>query len=70
MSSDNVSMFLGNGDGTFQPAVNYGVGAMAAIFIVIGDLNGDERLDLAVTCASFPLGRVAVLLGNGDGKPS
>ena len=26
MMSDNVSVLLGNGDGTFQAAVNYGAG--------------------------------------------
>ena len=44
---DNVSVLLGNGDGTFQAAVNYGAGDVA-ISVAIGDLNRDGALDLVV----------------------
>ena len=44
--SDDVSVLLGNGDGTFQPAVNYGAGD-ASTSVVIGDLDGDGDQDLA-----------------------
>src|SRR5262249_31341063 len=63
-SSDNVSVLLGNGDGTFQAAVNYAVGSLP-IFVTVGDLNGDGNLDLAV--ANGGSNTVSVLLGNGDG---
>jgi hypothetical protein len=59
-----VSVLLGNGDGTFQPAVNYAVGTMPSA-IVAGDFNGDGHLDLAVD--NFDDNTVSVLLGNGDG---
>ena len=39
-------MLLGNGDGTFQPAVEYAAGSYP-VAIVTGDFNGDGRLDLA-----------------------
>ncbi len=42
----SVSVFLGNGDGTFQPAVSYAAGNQPAAFVA-GDFNGDGRLDLA-----------------------
>ncbi|MGP0063469.1 MAG: FG-GAP-like repeat-containing protein, partial [Isosphaeraceae bacterium] len=43
-----VSILLGNGDGTFQPAVNYSTGAYTSPdAIVVGDFNGDGKLDLA-----------------------
>jgi FG-GAP-like repeat len=59
-----VSVLLGNGDGTFQPAVTYAVGS-APSSIVAGDFTGDGHLDLAV--ANLFAGTISVLLGNGDG---
>ena len=64
----SVSVLLGNGDGTFQPQVQYltanGPGGMVA-----ADFNGDGILDLAVAATSFfaPPSSTQVLLGNGDG---
>jgi hypothetical protein len=63
-ASNNVSVLLGNGDGTFQAAVNYAVGTNPAS-VAVGDLNGDGKLDLAV--ANIGSNNVSVLLGNGDG---
>ena len=62
--TSNVSVLLGNGDGTFQPQVTYAVGSWPDA-IVAGDFNGDGRTDLAV--ANFDSNDVSVLLGNGDG---
>jgi hypothetical protein len=62
-SGNDVSILLGNGDGTFQPAVNYAV--ENPVSVAVGDFNQDHRLDLAV--ASGP-SEVSVLLGNGDGS--
>jgi hypothetical protein len=57
-----VSVFLGNGDGTFQKAIN-----TAPSFVVesigVGDFNGDGNLDV-VTAGDWTIN---VLLGNGDG---
>ena len=47
-SSNNVSVLLGNGNGTFQATVNYGAGTNP-YSVAIGDFNGDGRSDLAVT---------------------
>ncbi|HLJ96202.1 MAG TPA: VCBS repeat-containing protein [Gemmataceae bacterium] len=60
---DTVSVLLGNGDGTFQPAQYYAAGARPQS-VVVGDFNGEGIPDLAV--ANF--GDVSVLLGNGDGS--
>jgi hypothetical protein len=59
-----VSVLLGNGDGTFQPAVAYFVGDTPN-FIAAGDLNRDTFTDLVVV---LNVGAVGVLLGNGNGS--
>lgn len=63
----SVSIFLGNGDGTFQTNVDYAVGSGGAnpYSIALGDFNEDGKLDLAV--ANYFSGTVSILLGNGDG---
>ena len=61
--NSNISVLLGNGDGTFQPAADYGAGGSPQS-TVIGDFNGDGNLDLAAVNLS---GGINVLLGNGDG---
>ncbi len=63
VGSGDVSVLLGNGDGTFQTAVNYGTGN--AYGVVTGDLDGDGDTDIAVTISLDS--SVMVLLGNGDG---
>src|SRR6266436_4641989 len=60
----SVSILLGNGDGTFQPASNI-PGGKNPLFIAVGDFNGDNRLDLIV--ANNGSSSVSLLLGNGDG---
>jgi hypothetical protein len=59
--TSTVSILLGNGDGTFQPHVDYPVGSPSGL--AVADFNGDGKLDLAVANN----GSVAILLGNGDG---
>jgi FG-GAP-like repeat/HYDIN/CFA65/VesB-like, Ig-like domain/Cep192 domain 4 len=63
---NTVSVFLGNGDGTFKPLVQYDVGS-SPYPIALGDLDGDGRLDLIVLNASFSAPTLSVLYGNGDG---
>jgi len=74
-NSEPIGVLLGNGDGTFQPAVTYGSGGVTSYGIgsvAIADVNGDGKPDLLVTNAcgadsSCINGSVGVLLGNGDG---
>lgn len=68
-SSDIVSVFLGNADGTFQPAVNYEAGT-DTYSVAVGDFNGDGKADLAVASNAKRTGdngEVFVLLGRGNG---
>jgi FG-GAP-like repeat len=68
----NVSILLGNGDGTFQPALSVAAGKNP-FFIAVGDFNGDGRLDVVVAnnginpAGGWLPGTMSVLLGNGDG---
>jgi hypothetical protein len=58
-----VSVFNGNGDGTFQPAVNYNAKGNAGTGIAAGDLNGDGSPDLVMANVSDQ--SVSVLLNTG-----
>src|ERR1019366_4709092 len=60
-----VGVMLGNGDGTFQPAVTYDSGGRDPWSVAVADVNGDGNPDLLV--ANYASGTVGVLLGNGDG---
>jgi hypothetical protein len=60
----NAAVFLGNGDGTLRPRMNFVTGT-ASIGIAAGDFNADGKPDVAVVNAADA--NVSVLLGNGDG---
>src|SRR5581483_5487147 len=62
--ADNVSILLGNGDGTFQSPVSYATQARPT-GLAAGDLNGDGKVDL-ITANNSSMS-VSVLLGNGNG---
>jgi hypothetical protein len=58
-----ASVLLNTGSGVFAPAVNYPVGTYVEA-VAAADLNGDGKLDLAVS--SYGVANIAVLL-NADG---
>ncbi|HET6218438.1 MAG TPA: FG-GAP-like repeat-containing protein [Acidobacteriaceae bacterium] len=68
---NTVAVLLGNGDGSFKTAVPYLLSnttdnqGQQPWNVVVGDINQDGFLDLAV--ASDAAGSVSILQGNGDG---
>src|SRR5262245_43913986 len=54
-----ISVLLGNGDGTFQPARTSPGDSSSARYLAVGDFNGDGKPDL--------VNEGGVHLGNGDG---
>ena len=64
-SADRAVVMLNNGDGTFQPQVEYPV-AGGTQAVAAGDFNSDGRADVVVTIAT-PQVSLALLTGNGNG---
>jgi subtilisin-like proprotein convertase family protein len=62
--SNDVSVLLGNGDGSFGAQTLVGVGS-SPYAIVAGKFNADNNFDLAVTNSGS--NNVSILLGNGNG---
>jgi hypothetical protein len=69
----SLSVLLGNGDGSFQPAVttnvlNSGLATGTAQSVAVGDFNGDGLPDVALNTAGPAGPAVELLLGQGDGS--
>lgn len=58
-----IGIFLGNGDGTLQPPVIYNTTGVSGIEAQVADLNGDGKLDVAISAGTG----MDVFWGNGDG---
>jgi len=64
LSSDgSISVFLGNGDGTFAPRRDFATG-QSTLSVSVGDVNHDGEVDLATADGG---GSMSVLIGQGDG---
>jgi hypothetical protein len=64
--SNDLSILLGKGDGTFEPAQTLEVGMGTVPWSVVADdFNGDGIADLAVAYSDANM--VAIRVGNGDG---
>ena len=68
-NTGSVAVLLGRGDGSLRRARVYSAGGLMAGYIVLGDFNGDSKLDVAIgeACGCGGHRKIAVLLGNGDG---
>jgi FG-GAP-like repeat len=62
-AADNLQVFLGNGDGTFQPPI-FTASTIGAMALLAADFNNDGKLDLF---AQDGEGDGAIFLGNGAG---
>ncbi|MCA9461259.1 MAG: VCBS repeat-containing protein [Nitrospira sp.] len=63
-TSDDVSVLLGNGNGTFRGAVSFGVGKIP-LALVAEDMDRDGHLDLVLALSGSD--QVVVLKGEGTG---
>ncbi|WP_263376016.1 Ig-like domain repeat protein [Granulicella aggregans] len=63
-SGGQIDIFLGNGDGTFQPSIGSAVPGFS-INTAVADFNRDGILDVAAV-QYYPM-QVSVAFGNGDG---
>ena len=65
---DFVAIFLGDGNGGFESAVNVALPAGSGSGVgAIGDVNGDSKTDLAVSQFTLSGPRLFTLLGDGAG---
>ena len=64
-NDNDVTIHLGNGDGTFAAPGDYGTAGTLPVGVTFGDFNRDGKPDLAV--ANYTSNNVSILLGNGNG---
>jgi len=62
-SPSTVSVYLGNGDGTFQTVPIVSNTTEGSYYVAVGDFNNDHKPDIVIIDPPY----VSVLLGNGDG---
>src|SRR5271154_856733 len=65
--NSSVAVFLGNGDGTFQPATTLPLAGAIADFGVVDDMNGDGNLDLVIGASTRGVFQFLIYLGDGHG---
>lgn len=63
--TNNIGIFLGNGNGTFSDQKRFSLGSAHPLFITTGDFNRDNRMDIVV--ANYGTNTISILLGYGNG---
>jgi hypothetical protein len=61
-----ITVFLGNGDGTFQSGLLSSISTIASVNVA-GDFDGDGKLDLIGTIVTNTTTEISFFHGNGDG---
>ena len=64
-ANNSISVFLGNGDGTFDTSIEFPVGGVNPNSIAVGHFNADTNLDIVIAYTNS--NEISVFLGNGDG---
>jgi hypothetical protein len=64
--TNNIGIFLGNGNGTFTNQRVFSTGSSRPLFVTIGDVNKDNRIDFVV--ANYGTNSIGILLGYGNGS--
>jgi hypothetical protein len=62
-TAGNLIVFLGKGGGTFQQKTSTPTGRFPPDYLIVRELNGDHKLDLAIGSS----GGTQIFLGKGDG---
>ena len=64
--TNNIGIFIGFGNGSFESQVTYSSGDQSYPFwVTVGDFNNDNRVDIAT--ANFNANNVGIFLGYGNG---
>lgn len=68
--SNNISVLLGNGAGSFGTVTNFAlpVNTVSPVSIAVGDFNGDNKADLAVGSLLSGVSQISVFIGTGTGN--
>ncbi|CAF3938924.1 unnamed protein product [Rotaria sp. Silwood1] len=64
--NNNIGIFLGYNNGTFQDQRIFSLGSSHPLFITTNDFNNDNKMDIAVV--NYGTNNIGILLGNGDGS--